>query len=199
VGPRAHQDCRSASGSGLESLNLLDASGELEGQALQLCAPVAGVLRRLGALAGTPFELVEPGDGVVERRGAEQDGNRIGLSLLVQSPQTVAEEALGGPEVARDDFDLLPNPFPLEFEALGPAAEAGQLAPGPRQTRIEGVEAQEGLLRAGGKAFLLLAQRSDSVFRARAFSPREKHTEKKRGSERQPEREASLPTPTQGS
>ena len=196
---RALQHRGSPCCSGLEDLDLTDASGELECEALQLRAPVPGVAGRLGALAGTPFELVEPGDRVVERLGAEKDRNRIGLSLLVESPQTVAEEALRGPEVARDDLDLLPNPFPLEFEALCPAAEPGQFAPGPHESRIEGVEAQEGRLRPGGKAFLLLAQRPDSAFRARAFSPREKHTEEKRGSERQPEREASLPTPTQGS
>jgi hypothetical protein len=50
-------------------------------------------------------------------------------------------------------------------------------------------------VRAGGKPCLLLAQRPGPFVRARAFSPREKHTEKKRGSERQPDRKAALPTP----
>ena len=54
-------------------------------------------------------------------------------------------------------------------------------------------------MRAGGKARLLLAQRPSPLFWARAFSSREKDTEKKRGSERQPEREAALLTPSQGS
>src|SRR5439155_1544428 len=81
--------------------------------------------------AGASFELVEPGDSLVERCGAEKDGDRIGLSLLVKSPQTLAEESLGGPEVASDDVDLLSNPFPLELEALSPVAKAGQLAPPP--------------------------------------------------------------------
>ena len=166
------------------------------------CSFALTVLRvpgRLGALAGAPFELVEPGDGVVERRGAEKDGDRIGLSLLIEGPQAVAEEALGGLQVARDDLDFLSDPFPLELEALGPAAEAGQLAPCPGEPRIEGIEAQKSGLGARGKPCLLLAQRPGSPLRARAFSPRERHTEKKRGSERQPEREAALPTPTQGS
>ncbi|MGZ8700851.1 MAG: hypothetical protein ACXWZY_01000, partial [Gaiellaceae bacterium] len=95
-------------------------------------------------------------------------------------------------------INFLLDPFPLELETLGPAAEARQFAPGPREARIEGVEAQKSRLGAGGKPCLLLAQRPDPSFGARAFSPREKHTEEKRGSERQPEREAALHTPTHG-
>ena len=199
MGPRALQHCGSPCRPGLEGLNLPDASGELEGEALQLCAPVLGVPGRLRAMAGAPFELVEPRDSLVERCGAEKDGDRIGLSLLVKSPQAVAEESLGGPEVARDDVDLLSNPFPLELEALSPVAKVGQLAPGSCETRIEGVKGQEGRPGAGGKPCLLLVQRTDSSLWASPLSPREKHTGEKRGSERQPEREASLPTPTQGS
>jgi hypothetical protein len=112
---------------------------------------------RLGALAGAPFELVEPGDGVVERCGAEKDGNRIGLSLFIEGPQAVAEEALGGLQVTRDNLDFLSDLFPLLLEALGPAAEAGKLASGSREARIEGVETQEGGLGTGGNPFLLLA------------------------------------------
>jgi hypothetical protein len=179
-------------------LNLPDAGGELEREALQLCLPVLRVSGSLSALAGAPVELVEPGDGVVERCGAEKDGDRIGLSLFIEGPQAVAEEALGGLQVARNNLDFLSNPFPLQLEALGPAAEAGQLAPGPDEARIEGVEAQQCGLGARRKPSLLLAQRPGSYLWARAFSPREKHTEEERGSERQPEREASLPTPTQG-
>jgi hypothetical protein len=45
---------------------------------------------------------------------------------------------------------------------------------------------------------LLTQGRLGSLLRARAFSPWEKDPQRKRGSERQPEREAALPTPTQG-
>jgi len=158
VGARALEHYGRPLGSGLEGLDLADPGGELDCEALQLCPPVSGVRRRLGALAGASFELVEPGDRVVERRGAEEDCDPIGLSLLVQGPQTGAEEGLGGLEIARDDLDFPLDPLPLEFEGLGSATQACQLAPGPREARIEGVEAQESGLRVGRKARLLLAQ-----------------------------------------
>ena len=199
VGPRALEHCSGLLGSGLEGLDLADPGSELECEALQLCPSVSGVRRRLGALAGAPLELVEPGDRLVERRGAEEDCDRIGLSLLVESPQAVTEEALGRLQIARDDLDFLLDPLPLELEGLGPATEACQLAPGPREARIQGVEAQQGRLGADRQSRpLLMAGRLGSFLRARAFSPREEDSQEKRGSERQPEREAALPTPTHG-
>ena len=45
---------------------------------------------------------------------------------------------------------------------------------------------------------LVVQSRLGAFLRTRAFSPREKEPEKQRGSERQPEREAALPTPTHG-
>ena len=118
LGPRALECCGGLLCSSFEGLNLPDAAGELEGEALQLRAAVPGVRRRLGALAGAPLELVEARHGVVQRRGAEEDGDRIGLSLLVEGPQTVAQEALGRLEVARDDVDLLLDPVTLAPEAV---------------------------------------------------------------------------------
>jgi hypothetical protein len=51
----------------------------------------------------------------------------------------------------------------------------------------------------GRESGLLLPQgRIASLLWARTFSPREKDPQEKRGSEPQPEREAALPTPTQG-
>jgi len=153
----------------------------------------------LGALAGAALELVEARHGVIKRRGAEQDGNRIGLSLFVEGPQMVAQEALGCLEVARDDRDLLLDTVPLEPEAVRAAPQARQLASGLEKARIKGVEAQKGRMGAAGQSRPLLARRRlGSLLRACALSPREKDSQEQRGSERQPEREAALPRPTQG-
>jgi hypothetical protein len=196
VGPRSRERRCGPLSSGFEGLNLADAGGKLEGEALQLCASIPGVSRRLSALPGAPLELVELRDGVVEGCGAEEDGDPIRLPLLVKSPQAVAEETLGRLEGARDDIDLLLDPLSLQPEALVPVPEAGQLVSSPREPRIEGIEAQQNRLGTGSKPCLPLAQRARPFLRACAISPRKTDTEDERGSERQPEREAALPTPT---
>jgi hypothetical protein len=132
-GPRALERRGCVLCLGLEGLNLPDAGREFEGEALQLRASIFGVGRRLGALAGAPLELVEAGHGVVQGRSAEEDGDGIRLSLLVQGSQTVAQKALGRPEVACDDGGLPLDTVPLEPEAVCTAPEAGQLAPSLQQ------------------------------------------------------------------
>ena len=51
--------------------------------------------------------------------GAEEDGDRVGLPLLVEGPQAVAQEALGGLQIARCTTSIsCLDPLPLELGGL---------------------------------------------------------------------------------
>ena len=158
-----------AFGLGRERLNLTEAGGELEGQPSELRPAVPRIGRRLGSLEGAPLELVEPGDGVVERCGPEEDGDGVGLSLLVEGAEPVAQEPLGGLEISLYHGHLPAHLLLFGSEGVCASPEGRELAPGPGQAGIEGIEAEQGGVRAAGQGLLALSE----LLRGRAaFGPR---------------------------
>jgi hypothetical protein len=105
---------------------------------------------------------------------------------------------LGGAEVAFDDGHLAEDAQALEPEDVQTGLEAAELGPGLRQARIEGVEAKQGCLRAGGEAALPAAKVSSAFLGPGALGAGERSAEQKPQNEPQPKREAALPTPTHG-
>ena len=158
AGPLALQRCGCLHRLCLERLDFADARRELECKPTQLRPAVAGFGRRLRTLPGAPLELVQPGNGVVERGRAEQHGDRVGLSLLVERPEPGTQDPLGCLEIPLHHGDLAPDPLLVGPERLCAALEHGQLAPGPGKSGIKGVEAEEGAVGARREARLPLAE-----------------------------------------
>ena len=90
---------------------------------------------------GSPADALQPLDRLVERRGAEEDGDRVRLVLLVEDPQLTAEAELrhghralgravaapGGVLLPRERRRLRVDPREIAAGLLQPALERVQL------------------------------------------------------------------------
>src|SRR5207244_2025680 len=105
---------------------------------------------------------------------------------------------LRGPQGPLDDGRFTPDTVAFNPQALGTAPQPGQLPPGLRQAGIEGVQAEQGTVRAGREPGLPLPQRGGALLPPGTVGSRQECAQDEGGCEREPERKPALPTPTQG-
>src|SRR5436190_187539 len=176
----------------LELFRLTGLHGKRARELRELRVPLTGVADGSLALARALFQVVEPSDGIVEGAGAEQDCDRVRFPFLVQRPQVRAEQILRHAQVVPDDLQLHVRLVPLGSQRQDALVNACELAARLGEAKVERVEAEESAVRPRCKGALVLLQR------CLVLSSREGRAEQDCCKEREPEREAALPSTTHG-
>src|SRR5690242_10342447 len=114
------------------------------------------------ALVAHALEPVECRHRIVQRLRAENDGERIGVTLLVQRAEVVAQMPLRDHESSLRCTDLLRKLELLRMELCGFRAKAHERLPRGGEVRVERIEIERRAVQTPRERVLLCAQAPDA-------------------------------------